>query len=54
MKFLFNLFFYTLLIVVLIPFINHSPVRTLTYVGIFLIICVILGVLLWLYRNNRI
>ena len=53
MKFLFNLFFYSLLIVFLLPIINHSPVKTLTFIGVFLAICVILGILLGMYRNKQ-
>lgn len=50
MKFLFDLVFYMIVAIVLILFICYAPVKTLTYVGIWLLICTVIGVTIGIYK----
>ena len=53
MKFLFNLILGMIVVTVLLPIIAYAPVKTFIVIGIWLIICIVLGVLLWMYRNKK-
>lgn len=53
MKFLFNLIYWMITIVILTLMLFYVPVFTLIMLGIVLVIGIIGGVLLWKYRNKK-
>ena len=50
MKFVFNLVFYMIVAIVLILFIGYAPVKALTYIGIWLLICGVIGLTIGIYK----
>lgn len=53
MKFLFDLYFSMIAAIVLILIFCYSPVKTMMAIGIYLLACIVLGVLIWAYRNKH-
>ena len=50
MKFIFNLIFWCIVVVALLPILAYAPVKTLTYIAIFYVVCIVIGITIVVYR----
>lgn len=53
MKFIFDLIFWMIVSIILILFIGYSPVKTLTFVGIYLAVCIVIGVTIGILKLKK-
>ena len=53
MNFLFNLVFWPLVVIVLLPILAYSPVKTLIYIGVFCGLCIVIGLMVFILKHIR-
>ena len=53
MKFIFDLLFWMVTGIILILFLAYNPLKTFTFVGIFLAICVVIGVTIGIWKIKK-